>query len=210
MRGRPADVTAIAAGYAIGSIPVGLLLGRALRGLDVREHGSHSIGTTNVLRQMGPAAAAATFALDVAKGSAAVVVARRLGAGREGQALAGFSSMVGHAWPVFAEFRGGKSVATGFGALLPVTRWGSAGAVVTGMSALLGTRIVSVGSLSACAGAVAGAAIEATRTGDRTPLALALLATGLIGVRHSANVRRLLRGQEPRASLRRNRGATSS
>lgn len=210
MRGRLADVTAVAAGYVIGSIPVGLLLGRALRGLDVREHGSHSIGTTNVLRQMGPAAAATTFALDVGKGSAAVVVARSLGAGHEGQALAGFGAMIGHAWPVFAEFRGGKSVATGFGALLPVTTWGSAGAVVTGMSALLGTRIVSVGSLSACAGAVAGAAIEAKRTGNRTPLALALLATGLIGARHSANLRRLLRGEEPRASLRRNRGATPS
>ena len=209
MRGRIADVTGVAAGYAIGSIPVGLLLGRALRGLDVREHGSHSIGTTNVLRQMGPAAAGATFALDVAKGSAAVIVARRLGASREGQAMAGFGAMVGHAWPAFAEFRGGKSVATGFGALLPVTRWGSAGAVVTGMSALLGTRVVSLGSLSACAGAVAGSAIEARRTGNRTPLALALLASGLIAARHAPNIRRLLRGEEPRVSLGKKRSATS-
>src|SRR5438132_544109 len=73
MRGRLADISGCAAGYLIGSIPVGLLMGRALRGLDVREHGSGSMGTTNVLRMVGPAAAATTFALDVAKGGAAGV-----------------------------------------------------------------------------------------------------------------------------------------
>ncbi|MGH7685893.1 MAG: glycerol-3-phosphate 1-O-acyltransferase PlsY [Candidatus Dormibacteria bacterium] len=207
---RLSNVTAVAAGYVIGSVPVGLLLGKALRrGLDVREHGSHSIGTTNVLRQLGPAAAATTFALDVAKGAAAVGVARRLGADREGQALAGFSAMVGHAWPVFAEFRGGKSVATGFGAMLPVTGWGSATAVAGGMWTLVGTRIVSLASMSAGASAVVGAAIEAKRTGNRVPLAFALLASGLIALRHSANIRRLLRGEEPRVSLSGRRGATS-
>lgn len=194
----------------IGSVPIGLLLGRALRGTDIREQGSHSIGTTNVLRLVGPSAAAATFALDVAKGSLAVSVARGLGADRAGQAAAGLSAMVGHAWPAFAGFRGGKSVATGFGALLGMSRWGSASAVVGGLAVLAGTRIVSVASLSAAASAAFGAGIESRRTGDPVPFAFATLAAALVGARHGENIRRLLRGEEPRVSLRRRRSTTPS
>ena len=206
MPGRLADLSGCAAGYLIGSVPVGLLLGRALRGLDVREHGSHSTGTTNVLRLVGPSAAAATFGLDVAKGSAAVLVARGLGADPTAQAAAGLASMVGHAWPMFARFRGGKSVATGFGALLMVSPEASAYAVAAGLSALAGTRVVSIASLSACAGSVAGAAVRRVRTGDPVPLTFAVLATTLITVRHAGNIRRLLRGREPRVSWRRSGG----
>src|SRR5215472_14753681 len=197
MPGRVADVTACAAGYLIGSVPVGLLLGRSIRGMDVREHGSHSIGTTNVLRLVGPSAAAATFALDVAKGAAAVAVARKVGADSTGQAAAGFSAMVGHAWPVFAGFRGGKSVATGFGGMLAITPWGSATAVAGGLTALFASRIVSVGSLTAATSAIVGAAIQSRRTGDPAPLAFATAATALVAVRHAENIRRLLRGEEP-------------
>jgi glycerol-3-phosphate acyltransferase PlsY len=139
-----------------------------------------------------------------------VGVARAVGADRRGQALAGFTAMVGHAWPAFAGFRGGKSVATGFGALLSVTRWGSAGAIGIGMSTLLSTRVVSLGSLSAAGGAVLGAGVEARRTGDRTALVFATLAASLILARHSPNLRRLVRGEEPQVSLRRRRGTTSS
>lgn len=203
MPGRLTDVTGVAAGYVIGSVPVGVLLGRTIRGMDVREHGSHSMGTTNVLRLVGPSAAAATFALDVAKGGAAVLVARRLGADRYGQAAAGFSAMVGHAWPAFAGFRGGKSVATGFGGMLALTPWGSATAVAGGLTALFATRIMSVGSLAAAASSMVGAALQAKRTGDAAPLAFATAATALITARHAANVRRLLRGEEPRVSLKR-------
>jgi acyl phosphate:glycerol-3-phosphate acyltransferase len=151
MRGRLADVVGSAGGYLIGSIPVGLLLGRALRGLDVREHGSGNMGTTNVLRLVGPSAAALTFALDAGKGSAAVLLARRLGADRGGQAAAGLAAVVGHSWPVLARFRGGKGVATAYGALIFVSPQATAFAMVGGLSALAATRIVSVGSLSAAA-----------------------------------------------------------
>ena len=208
MPGRLADVTACAAGYLIGSVPVGLLLGRSIRGMDVREHGSHSTGTTNVLRLVGPSAAAATFALDVAKGSAAVVVARKLGADRSGQAAAGFSAMVGHAWPVFAGFRGGKSVASGFGGMLAISPWGSATAVVGGLTALFASRIVSVGSLTAASSSMVGAAVQSKRAGDPVPFAFATSATALIALRHAENLRRLVRGEEPRVSLKR-RGTTT-
>jgi glycerol-3-phosphate acyltransferase PlsY len=210
MSGRLADVAGVAAGYVIGSVPVGVLLGRTIRGMDVREHGSHSMGTTNVLRLVGPSAAAATFALDVGKGSAAVLVARKLGADRNGQAAAAFGAMVGHAWPAFAGFRGGKSVATGFGGLLALTRWGSATAVAGGLTALFATRIVSVGSLTAAASSMVGAAVESKRSGDPAPVAFAAAATALIAVRHSANIRRLLRGEEPRVSLKSKRTTTPS
>lgn len=210
MRGRVADVAGLGAGYLIGSVPVGLLLGRALRGTDIRELGSHSIGTTNVLRLVGPSAAAATFGFDVAKGSVAVIVARRLGADRTGQAAAGLAAMVGHAWPVFAGFRGGKSVATGFGGMLCMTPWGSASAVVGGLAVLGATRVVSVASLSAAASAALGAAVESKRSGDPVPFAFAALAASFVASRHGGNIRRLLRGEEPRASLRRGRTTTAS
>jgi acyl phosphate:glycerol-3-phosphate acyltransferase len=192
---------AAGAGYLIGSIPFGLLLGRAVRGLDVRDLGSGSIGTTNVLRAVGPGAAAATFALDVGKGAAAVRCARALHAGPAGEVTAGIAAMVGHSWPVFAGFRGGKSVATAFGVLLEVSPEASGWALAGGLTALATTRTMSVASLVAAGSATVGAGVAAARGGDVAPLVFAGLASTLIVVRHSANVRRLLRGLEPRVSL---------
>jgi glycerol-3-phosphate acyltransferase PlsY len=201
MSGLASDAGATAAGYVIGSIPFGLLLGRATRGLDIREIGSGSMGSTNVLRAAGPAAAGATFALDVGKGTAAVLCARAIGAGSAGQVGAGLAAMVGHSWPVFAGFRGGKSVATAFGALLPISPEASAFAVAGGVSALVSTRIVSLGSLVAAGAATVGAAVSTARGGPRGPLIFAGLATALIAIRHTDNLRRLARGLEPRVSL---------
>jgi acyl phosphate:glycerol-3-phosphate acyltransferase len=192
---------AAGAGYLIGSIPFGLLLGRAVRGLDVRDLGSGSIGTTNVLRAVGPGAAAATFALDVGKGAAAVRCARALHAGPAGEVTAGIAAMVGHSWPVFAGFRGGKSVATAFGVLLEVSPEASGWALAGGLTALATTRTMSVASLVAAGSATVGAGVATARGGDVAPLVFAGLASTLIVVRHSANVRRLLRGLEPRVSL---------
>src|SRR4030088_3848812 len=114
---RSRDLAAVATGYLRGSLPIGIWLGRAARNIDVREHGSGGTGTTNVLRTVGPAAAGAVFVLDVAKGSAAVGVARRLGCDPGAQAAAGLAAVVGHSWPVMARFRGGKGGATAFGSL---------------------------------------------------------------------------------------------
>lgn len=201
MSGLASDAGATAAGYVVGSIPFGLLLGRAARGLDVRETGSGSMGSTNVLRAAGPVAAGATFALDVGKGTAAVTCARAMGAGSGGQVAAGLAAMVGHSWPVFAGFRGGKSVATAFGALLPISPVVSAYAVAGGMTALLSTRIVSVGSLAAAGSATVAAGVASARGGPRGPLIFTGLATALIALRHTDNLRRLARGLEPRVSL---------
>lgn len=201
MSGLLEDAGATAAGYLIGSIPFGLLLGRAVRGLDVREMGSGSMGSTNVLRAAGPAAAAATFVLDVAKGGAAVQCARRLGATPSGQVGAALGAMVGHSWPVLAGFRGGKSVATAFGGLLVISPQTSVYAIAGGLAALVSTRIVSVASLVAAGSAAAGAGIGVARGRGRAPLVFAVMAGALITVRHADNLRRLTRGTEPRVAL---------
>jgi len=198
MEPRIAGVAGLAGGYLIGSIPVGVLISKAARGLDVRDHGSGSMGTTNVARIAGPGAGALTFALDVAKGAAATALSRSLGASPGGQAGAALAAAVGHSWPALARFRGGKAVATAFGGLLMVSPTASGFAVVSGLTALGLSRTVSVGSMAAAAGATVGAAVECARTGRRVPLAYAGLATLLIVSRHTANIRRLLNGEEPR------------
>jgi len=197
------DLAGSAAGYALGSLPVGLWLGRRIRHIDVRTFGSGSIGTTNVLRTIGPAAALTTFVLDVAKGSAAVAVARGLGADQAGQAAAGFTAVVGHSWPAFAAFRGGKSVATAFGGLLLMSPVGAACAVASGIPALLATRIVSVGSLSAAAGATVGSGVQWALGGSPAGFAYTAGAASLVFYRHRANLGRLARGEEPQVTLRR-------
>jgi acyl phosphate:glycerol-3-phosphate acyltransferase len=197
------DLAASAAGYALGSVPVGLWLGRRIRHLDVRQFGSGSMGTTNVLRTIGPAAAATTFVLDVAKGSAAVLVARALGADAAGQAAAGLASVVGHSWPALARFHGGKSVATAFGGVLLMSPVGAASAVAVGLPTLLATRIVSVGSLSAAGAATVGSGIHWARGGPASGFAYTAAASGIVLLRHRANLRRLARGEEPQVSLRR-------
>lgn len=198
-----ADITAAGAGYAIGSLPVGLWLGRRIRRIDVRNFGSGSMGTTNVLRTVGPAAALATFVLDVGKGTGAVLAARALGADAAGQAAAGFAAVVGHSWPALARFRGGKSVATAFGGLLVVSPVGSACAVAVGLPALLATRIVSVGSLSAAAAATVGSGVHWARGGSPEAFAFTAGVSAVIVSRHRANLRRLARGEEPQVNLRR-------
>jgi glycerol-3-phosphate acyltransferase PlsY len=198
-----ADLAAAGAGYALGSLPVGLWLGRRIRRIDVRNFGSGSIGTTNVLRTVGPAAALTTFVLDVGKGSAAVLVARGLGADAAGQAAAGFAAVVGHSWPALARFRGGKSVATAFGALALVSPVATACAVGTGLPALVATRIVSVGSLSAAVAATLGSGVHWALGGKPEEFAFTAAAATLVVSRHHANLRRLVRGEEPQVSLRR-------
>jgi len=198
-----------ALGYTVGSLQFGLWMGRAVGGLDVRAHGSGGTGTTNVLRTVGPAAAGAVFVLDVGKGIAAVAGARALGAGPGGQAAAGLAAVVGHSWPFLARFRGGKSVATAFGGLLMLSPEGSICAVVGGLSALTATRIVSVGSLAAAVSATLGSGIGGALRHAAAPFVFTASASAIIVVRHRANIRRLVRGEEPRVRLRPPKSETS-
>jgi glycerol-3-phosphate acyltransferase PlsY len=184
-------VAAVLLGYLLGSVPFGLVLTR-LGGLgDIRAIGSGNIGATNVLRTGHRGLAAATLLLDGGKGALAAVVAARL-FGPEAGLLAGFTAVVGHNFPVWLRFKGGKGVATSLGVLL-VTAW------PVGVGACL-TWLVVAGlfRFSSLAALVALALAPFTALALATP-AHAALAAGLavLGIaRHHANIRRLLNGTE--------------
>ena len=195
LRGR--DAVAVGLGYLIGSLPVGLWLGKVTKGVDVREYGSGATGATNVLRTLGPQAAAATFALDAAKGTTAVLLARGLTRDRATAAAAGIAAIAGHSWPMLAEYRGGKGVATALGALAAVSPRSAVWGFAAGVGSVAVTKRASVGSMTAAAVATLTTASAAQRRRSSVPLAFGCLATGIIVARHRENIRRLIRGTEP-------------
>jgi acyl phosphate:glycerol-3-phosphate acyltransferase len=184
---------AFAGGYLLGSIPFGLILGK-LAGLgDVREVGSGNIGATNVLRAGGKKLAALTLLLDAAKGTAAVLIAARFG-GEPAALAAGLGAFLGHLYPVWLGFRGGKGVATYIGVMLGL--YWPAALAFCGVW-LLVALVTRYSSLAAFAAAAATLAILAAL--GNWPLAtLALVFAVLLIVRHRSNIERLLRREETR------------
>jgi len=183
----------LALGYLLGSVPWGLVLTRAAGLGDIRAIGSGNIGATNVLRTGNKGLAAATMVLDLLKGVAALLIAQAVWGDAAGLA-AGFGAMLGHAFPIWLGFRGGKGVATGGGVLLAAAWWMGAAAALVWLAMAALSRRSSVGSLAACAAAPL-AALAAGRTD------LALFAAGiaaLVVLRHRPNIARLLAGTEPR------------
>jgi len=190
--------------YLVGAIPFGLLLGRALRGVDIRQHGSRNIGATNAYRVLGPGIGIAVFALDFAKGLVPTAFAPRVVAAAGGSAvqpatvalLAGGAAIVGHVFPVYLTFRGGKGVATSAGVLLAAAPLPTAVAAGVWGAIFGATRYVSLASIAAAlALPVAAASLE----GPRAPVTIAATIVGaLVIVRHRSNIRRLARGEEPR------------
>jgi glycerol-3-phosphate acyltransferase PlsY len=185
---------ALALGYLAGSIPFGLLIARALGLGDVRRIGSGNIGATNVLRTGNKGAAAATLLLDAAKGAVPVLVARALTGAPEVAALAGLGAVMGHLFPVWLGFRGGKGVATCLGVLLAVA-WpvGLAAASIWIASASL-TRISSLSALVAAA----ATPLLLYLFGPPGVAWLGLALAALVVYAHRTNIRRLLDGTEPR------------
>ncbi len=181
-------------GNLLGSVPFGLLLTRAAGLGDIRAIGSGNIGATNVLRTGRRGLAAATLLLDGAKGAAGVLVGAYL-AGAPGALVGGLAAVLGHLFPVWLGFRGGKGVATGFGVLIAANPFGGLAAGAVWILVAFATRLSSAGALTA----FALAPLLAWATGAPAPvLALAVLVAGLVWVRHHANIRRLLAGTEPR------------
>jgi glycerol-3-phosphate acyltransferase PlsY len=195
--------------YLLGSIPFGYLLVRIFRGQDVRRSGSGNIGATNVSRT-SPVLGILTLLLDALKGTAAVVLSYRLAermiAGappHELLAAAGLFATVGHIFPVWLKFRGGKGVATGLGAFIVLAPRAALVAVAVFVAVVLVSRYVSLGSIVAVA-AFPVSAWLLHEYGDR-PLALGLmsLTSLLIIARHRENIQRLLAGTENRFASRR-------
>ncbi len=193
---RAAPLASGALGYLVGSIPTGVAIGRLLAGVDVRHYGSHSSGATNVLRTAGPPAAVATLLLDAAKGYGPPAVVRALGGGPAAQAAAAAGAGVGHSWPCFAGFRGGRSVMATVGSLAALDPSTAALAVLGGLPVIAATRYVSLGSL---AGAAAAAAAAFRSPGVPAPVrGYTCFAVGLLIWRHRGNIDRLLDGREHR------------
>jgi glycerol-3-phosphate acyltransferase PlsY len=187
-------VLLIAVGYGLGSIPTGLLIARWQKGVDIRQHGSGNIGMTNVLRAVGKGAAALTLLGDLAKGLFSVLLARAWGASPWAVGLVALAAIVGHLYPLFAGFHGGKGVATTLGAFLPLLPGPLLVAFVVWAVGVAVRRQVSVGSLAAAATLPVAALCWGFPPAYVVP---ALVAAALIWYRHRDNLQRLLAGTEP-------------
>ena len=182
--------------YLFGGIPFGLLLAKYVGGIDVRSAGSGNIGATNVARAAGKTLGVATLLLDAAKGATAVLVARELcDQPVEVVAAVGVAAVVGHVFPIYLSFRGGKGVATGLGVFLALAPSATLVASLA-FSVVFGlTRLVSPGSL---AGALSLVGTIIYLEEPRAVLAASLSVCGLIFLRHSGNIRRLITRSENR------------
>lgn len=180
-------------GYLLGSIPFGLVIARALGLGDLRQIGSGNIGATNVLRTGNKPAALATLLLDAGKGAIAVLLARYFG-GETAAILAGGAAFLGHCFPIWLGFRGGKGVATFLGTLIAL--YWPLGLIACAAWALT-AAISRLSSLSALI-AAALAPVFAWGLGRSDLILVSLFMAALIFLRHRANIARLLDGTEPR------------
>lgn len=196
-------------GYMLGSIPTGYLAGRFLGNIDIREHGSHSIGATNVLRTLGRWPAAGVLTVDFLKGFAAVCFAvwmaqwlsvsslnmqRTAADANIFVALAGLAALLGHSRSIWLGFNGGKSAATGLGVLFAMSTPVGFGTMLAFVATLIVFRIVSASSLVAAFTAV----LLVIALGEPTPYrVLVILGAIYVFVLHRKNIHRLFNGHEP-------------
>jgi glycerol-3-phosphate acyltransferase PlsY len=223
-------IVCIVGAYLIGAIPFGVMIGRA-RGVDIRLQGSGNVGATNVGRLLGKPLGVLCFALDTAKGMAPVLVAGSMFdlLGRRPASLdpevavlspdetwlwlavAG-AAVAGHMWSPFLAFRGGKGVATGFGAMVamwPVLTFPALGAIVVWYGVLRLTRYVSLASMLAAISVPLGYAVCVRDPAELTnhlltawpPLAVTALMAFVVVYKHRGNIARLRRGEEPKVRI---------
>lgn len=180
-------------GYLIGSIPFGVIVARFMGLANLREIGSGNIGATNVLRTGSKPAAAATLILDGAKGAIVLILARSL-AGEDAAQMAALAAMIGHCFPIWLKFKGGKGVATFLGILLALT-WPVG--IVACLFWLIGAGVTRMSSM----GGLAAAAISSVLVvlmGYGSGYLLCILLTVIVFWRHSENITRIRAGTEPK------------
>jgi acyl phosphate:glycerol-3-phosphate acyltransferase len=198
------------AAYLLGSIPFGLIFAGLFGSGDVRKSGSGNIGATNVARVAGPLAGILTLVFDTAKGAAAVLLAARIA--HESAAwmmLAGLAALVGHCFPVWLKFKGGKGVATAFGVFLALCPAAALAALLLFMIVAAIWRYVSLGSISAAA-AIPLLMYFLWAPRHAPPLIItfgSLAAAVLVVYTHDGNIQRLVQGEEPKYSFRKKKDA---
>ena len=192
-------VALVVGAYLAASSPTGQLVARS-RGVDLRRVGSGNVGATNVLRALGPVAAGVVMLLDMGKGALPVVLARFLGQPVWLEVLAAIAAVAGHIWPLFQGFRGGKGVATAYGALLVLMPPAAVVALAIGLPIMAVTRYVSLGTLIGTAAGFVTLVVIVVLLGPWERLVYGSLALVVIVWRHRDNIRRLRDGTELRLS----------
>ena len=188
----PDAALALALGYLLGSIPFGLLLTRMAGKGDIRDVGSGNIGATNVLRTGNRPLAAATLLLDIAKGAAAVWIAEALWPGTARFAAAG--ALIGHMFPVWLKFRGGKGVATYLGALIALSHWSAVIFAIVWLGVATVSRWSSAGALTATVVTL----VSLYSLNQNVELIAYAVMTLFLWIRHAENIGRLIAGTEPK------------
>ena len=186
-------------GYLLGSIPFGIFLGKISKGLDIRDYGSGNTGMTNVLRTVGLKSAFIVLILDMSKSILAILITRLVTNSPELEVMAGLTSIIGHIWPIFAGFRGGKGIATGWSGLFPLSWIAGLSATLVGIPIALVSGYMSLGSIL---GAVAGCVtliLLATPTALPNVYAWYGIVGGIIVIsKHRDNISRLINRSESR------------
>jgi len=199
----PLELAAVVtASYLIGSIPVGYLTVRLMRGIDIRDHGSGMIGATNVLRVLGRGPFVVVMILDAAKGYVPTIVTWYIFGAHDLQVAAGIAAVLGHDFPIFIRFRGGRGVATSFGVYAALALPLAVGMFALGVFIVLALRYMSVMSMvTVPGGAVVLLALAIIGAGEDftyTKAIFGAFATLFVVITHIPNIRRLIRGTEPK------------
>lgn len=181
-------------GYVLGCIQTSYIIGR-IKGIDLRNYGSGNLGATNALRVMGKKLGLITFACDILKAVAAFMIAKyALSQGDLGGLYAGFGVVVGHNWPFYLKFRGGKGIAVTFGLMLCIEPWISLIVLIIAIAVIALTKYVSLGSILAM---LSMALIAVVKYYSEPEMMILLLLISLIAiVKHRSNIKRLLAGTE--------------
>lgn len=187
----------IAVGYLLGSMPFGVMIGKIFKGVDVRNYGSGSSGMTNVIRTVGVRAGALVMLLDMTKSVAAILLARAFTDSQGAEVAAAVAAIVGHAWPVFAGFKGGKGISPGLSALFVLSPISGLVTLLVGVPIIAITRYMSLGSIvgTLCA-FIALIVLAVTGLTPAVYVWLVVIGGAIVMARHRNNIVSLLKGRE--------------